>query len=329
MRRFYSILFILNIAVITILSSCSTDFEVNEKWKEIDIIYGLLDKKDSVQYIRIHKAFLNDNRSALEIAKETDSLYHDSLIVTLQKIKSGRTDDTRLEKIYSEKLEEGIFAAPGQYLYKTPLNYSIDQSATYKILIENPKTGVKADASSRIVGDATIVRNSLVGNGKINFVPGEPANVSWLTGNNARFYDFTFHIYYLETSTINGDTSTKRLIWPVSRFNITPGLEGGRDMVQLLKGDNFFAFMGQQIPVKQNIRRKLKNIDIILEGGGQDIYYYITVNQPATGIVQKKPEFTNVNNGYGIFSSRTKQVFTVKPDADLRNNLLTKDLNFE
>lgn len=329
MRLFLSVLFLI---FITIFSSCSTDFEVNEKWKEIDIVYGLLDKKDSVQYIRINKAFLNDNRSALEVAKETDSIYHDTLVVRLQKIINGQVkDDKRLEKIYTETLEPGIFAAPGQFLYKTPgFPYVLDPGATYKLLVENPRTGVKVDATTKIVGDATIPINSPINlNHTISFVPGEPSNVSWKTGANARFYDFTFHIYYLETNSINGKTDTVKLIWPVSRFNLTPGLEGGRDMVQLLKGDNFFSFMAQQVPIKQNIRRKLSSVDIILEGGGQDVYYYISVNKPATGIVQKKPEFTNINNGYGIFSSRTKQVFTVKPDADLRNNILTKDLNFD
>ena len=38
--------------------------------------------------------------------------------------------------------------------------------------------------------------------------------------------------------------------------------------------------------------------------GSEDLNTYIKVNEPITGIVQKRPQFTNINNGIGIFSSR-------------------------
>ena len=38
--------------------------------------------------------------------------------------------------------------------------------------------------------------------------------------------------------------------------------------------------------------------------GTTDLETYINVNQPITGIVQERPQFSNINNGTGIFSSR-------------------------
>ena len=38
--------------------------------------------------------------------------------------------------------------------------------------------------------------------------------------------------------------------------------------------------------------------------GSQDLKTYILVNKPSTSIVQERPQFTNIENGIGLFSSR-------------------------
>jgi hypothetical protein len=39
-------------------TSCETDFELNAEWKDITIVYGILNQNDTAHYIRIQKAFL-------------------------------------------------------------------------------------------------------------------------------------------------------------------------------------------------------------------------------------------------------------------------------
>ena len=50
--------------MVALFFSCSNDFEVNADWKDIPIVYGLLDIKDSAYYIRLEKAFLPDGEDA-------------------------------------------------------------------------------------------------------------------------------------------------------------------------------------------------------------------------------------------------------------------------
>ena len=42
-------------------TGCETDFDTTAPYKDITIVYGLLDSKDSMQYIKINKAFLAEN----------------------------------------------------------------------------------------------------------------------------------------------------------------------------------------------------------------------------------------------------------------------------
>ena len=70
-------------------------------------------------------------------------------------------------------------------------------------------------------------------------------------------------------------------------------------------GEDFMRFIGNQLSGKPvpMARRALKT-EIILIAGSDDLNTFIQVNAPSTGLIQDKPEFTNINNGLGIFASR-------------------------
>jgi len=79
----FKIRYILLALITCFLASCETDLDINADWEEITIVYGILNPNDSIQYIKINKAFLGQG-DPYEFAKVSDSLYHkDSLDVTL------------------------------------------------------------------------------------------------------------------------------------------------------------------------------------------------------------------------------------------------------
>jgi len=82
MRKFLIAAVILSV----VFYSCKTDFNVVADWQDISIVYGLLDPTDTAQYIKINKAFLDKNTSALIIAQNPDSLYYQNLDVELLSI---------------------------------------------------------------------------------------------------------------------------------------------------------------------------------------------------------------------------------------------------
>ena len=65
------------------LSSCSENFDVAAPYKSITVIYGLMDQGDTAHYIRIEKAFLDQNKSAVDMAKNPDSIYFSNLDVRI------------------------------------------------------------------------------------------------------------------------------------------------------------------------------------------------------------------------------------------------------
>ena len=71
-----------------VFMACETDFDVNANWKEVTVVYGLLDQSEQEQYIKINKAYLGEG-DALQLATIADSVNYDpsDLEVKIYKVK--------------------------------------------------------------------------------------------------------------------------------------------------------------------------------------------------------------------------------------------------
>ena len=102
-----------------LFSSCETDFNVNADWKEVTVVYGLLDQNRDKQYVRINKAFLG-NENAYVMASESDSINYNpnNLEVKIEKLSiSGNVLET---KILSDTImfkEDGLFSVEENIVY--------------------------------------------------------------------------------------------------------------------------------------------------------------------------------------------------------------------
>ena len=102
-------------------------------------------------------------------------------------------------------------------------------------------------------------------------------------------------------------------------------------MNTLLEGEKFFNFLRAEIDTSSTKIRHFDGIDLMMTVGTTDLETYINVNRPITGIVQQRPQFTNINNGIGIFSSRFTHVRSdVILNKDTKDYLIDElDRNFE
>jgi hypothetical protein len=71
-------------------------------------------------------------------------------------------------------------------------------------------------------------------------------------------------------------------------------------------------------------------MDIEVVGAGEDLYTFMQINEPSSGLIQEKPAFTNVANGIGLFSSRyTKRVIGKVLGKDSQKELCTGPLTYD
>lgn len=317
--------------------SCSNEFELTENWKDIPVVYGLLNQADSAHYIRIEKAFLDESTSALILAQEIDSLYYQDLTVILQETPNGGGSGNtyQLERVNGNLegyvREEGVFASDPNYLYKfvAPLN----ENATYRLVINNNENDNTITANTRIAEDFEIY-NPLT-TSDLRLEPGKQLTLTWEVKPNSKFFDAKLKIRYTEAPANQPTQITrKELDWVIAKQQ--KPVEGSGIVNIKVETIEFSRFLKNNLEVDNTIVRNIEFIDIIVSSGGEDLLKYIEVGLANTGITGSEvlPTYTNLSEGLGIFSTRytnTLPDFTISETTkdSLANGYLTKELGFE
>lgn len=302
-----------------LLSSCSTDFNVVTSWKDITVVYGLLEAGDTAQYIKVGKAFLDPNTSALEIAQIPDSLYYEDLSVELHEYSNGNlVSTTQLDKVDGNSegfvKDTGIFANSPNILYKT--TQTLNQDSRYNLVITKPDNGSQTTASTAIINDFVIQRPtpSL----KVNLLPGILSKdfVSWISARDGKIYALVIRFYYREYNKIDpSQVQQKSVDWTIFTSKLSDDTVGSQTMTEDLSGDNFYAFLNSAIPDDQNVFRTVGKLDFMFSVGGEtlDIYNQVTLAQQGLTSGQVLPTYTNVHNGLGLLSTRFHKTVSQVP----------------
>lgn len=320
MKLRFLLLFVLSLPLFFV--GCETDFDITADYKDITVVYGLISQNDSVHYLKINKAFLGKG-NALEFAKEEDSMsYHNDLEVKMEELNGAAIVQTfYFDTIRIANKEPGIFYYPGQQVYSSyyemPSDYS---SKTYRLLITNTKTGKVISSETALVHDFSI-SSPRPGQPAINFTSEYLQKVEWKSAKNGKRYDVALRFWFDEVLRGSSDTLARYVDWSLGTAK-SRGLAGGESMELQYKPEGFFNMVNAKIPYQpgsgisedQVLARLVTRAEFIFSVSGDDLNTYMEVNEPSSGIVQDKPEFTNIINGIGLFSSRyTKNTHDLNP----------------
>jgi len=329
--KYFSSFFIFCFISIFIFYSCKTDFDVNAKWKDITVVYGLLNQNDSLHLIKVNKAFLG-NEDAYVMASHSDSINYNNISVSLEQWLNNSLVKTIILDSTTEfkKDTSGIFATDNNIIYKT--SEVLDPESEYKLIVNIPGKQ-PITSTTKLISGLTVNHPFNLNSEQINFGK-TPYSVEWKSTANAKLYELTIRFYYYEI--LNGDTTLHHLDW-VQESKISINTDGGEKMTMGISGESFYQFIASKLYPNYDLSFKRvvrKNaLDFIFMVGGDDLNTYIEVNRPSNTIVQEKPAFTNISNGIGIFSCRFDK--TIK-DKELKNSTIdslhngrfTKNLQF-
>ncbi len=344
------IIFLLS-PILLLLSACETDFDVTGDWKEITVLYGILDKNNATHYIRINKAFLGDE-DAFVMAAENDSINFSDLTVRLIELNatSGVAGDSFLLELDSTYLENGIFGNPGdqvQKLWKT--TEMLYPTRNYRLRVTNNYTGNVVTAETPLVKSFSITQPSASPQSKVSFIGNNDAyssySVKFPPAGNGKVYEVTIVFYYREINSSN-DTTLHEIRWKQSQYVA----DGGESVIQInIEGENFYSYVGSIVgAIPANYKRLIgrgqvdtepdgnsdDHVDVFINVGGEELYNYIEINKPAaSGVLLDKPVYTNITNGLGIFSSRTSnsvlnKSLSVKSVIELKAGQYTSAMGF-
>jgi len=329
--------------IILACSSCSENFNVAAPYKPITVVYGLMDPGDTAHYIRIEKAFLDNNRSAIDMAKNPDSSFYSSLAVHLKEISAGSllTDDL-LDRVDLNKegytKDTGAFFSTPNYAYKS--KRKLLPGNTYRLIIMNTITG-QVDSAETTIIDNFKVSDFSSAYYSVSFPNVHPEDDFKLTlasiPANAALYEgiITFH-----WSTRNGNLQ-KDDSADYSFASVTPA--NANSVIQLsCPQSNFYSFLRNTVGYAGiNEQRFLDSADLVVWAGSHDLLTYNLINSAQGGITADmiKPIYTNIrsNNAgsaFGLFTARASTSLRKIPIDQqtldsIEKNVVTLPLNFQ
>ena len=316
--------YILGIFVVLFFASCDNELDLVADFKEVPIVYGLLDQNAEAQYIRVERAFIDRVITPKEIAQNPDSLYYDD--ITVKVINKNTNVEYILEKVDGNEeglpREDGLFATSPNYLYK--LN-TADFPMNVGDSIELEIGGVYED---RVVSATTDILKKpfFVTPNNLRFERGRELSVNWKPEEDPTIYSAAFIFNITEIN--NGVIRDTAIRWEVVNNSDRVRLE--------VEGESFYTFLRGALEANSNITRLMNNAEFELISGNIDLADYIRVGQANLGITSSGeiPTYTNLSDGLGVFGSRTIDhrfdiSFRDSTIDSLRGSVITKDLNFQ
>lgn len=327
----------------TLLSACSNDFEVAAPWKEVPIAYGLISPKDTAHYIRIEKAFLDPNVSALEIAQIADSLYYNENAISVWLENTGTQARVPLYRVDGNLegyvRDSGLFADRPNWLYRTSGPF-VTAGKTYELVIERNDGKPDITAQTVVPGDFTFISQkpqNIVR--EVEFSDSTTTTVEWRTDVNGVYFNIDFEIAYREETPDGTVIFRDTLLWHaaknIEREEVLVGAGGTYRGKTEISGSQFFRFLSENISPAGNNFRYFDRGSIILEGGGREIREYIITASANSGLTGAEtfPVYTNLSEGFGIFTGKNEFILTNvrigEPTIErMKLNPLTQNLKF-
>jgi hypothetical protein len=348
------------IAAITLFSTgCKEEFDVAAPYKDITFVYAMLDMDSLVNYVRIQKAFLSQDLSAIDMAQVSDSSFYPdgALDVQIRELSSNGTilNSVALTKTQILAKEDGEFFTTPNYAYKydrTSIG-KLSKNNIYRLVIKNNITGETDSSQTYVVNSDTAKSTPAGGNFYIyslrydyppdinqsheaiplNFArmraQSTKTEIQFVSPANATVAEGFIRFYYWEKDSDQGTEVQKYFDYPLERTRITTNVS----VLSFFNYQMYDFFASKLGTAPANIQRFMDSCELFFYAGTEDYFNYSTITQLQgnSGLTSNeiKPLYTNLKGKdvYGLFTSRAFRWGKALPiDAETLDSLSTNPL---
>ena len=324
----------LALIAICFLPACSEKFKIAAPYKNITVIYGLLDRADTAHYIRVQKAFLDQTKSALTMAQVADSSFYPNITVVMKELYMD--DSTLAGSIQLNRVDlnsegypkqTGVFFNSPNYAYK--FKGDLNPAYIYRLVVTNNATGEIDSADAPVIDDngnlsfyITLLDYFTATSGNLDFANTSANETSPIRGNYTPQPAINFNF--------QGYSSPAYLVQAVLRFNwwdsvgTTGGAKtahyydfnlgstylDGNSFSYIEKNQDLFTAIATGLgTAPPNIYRLIDRCQLTVYMGTYDFNTYLAIQSlQGTGLTgnEIQPTYTNIKgkNVLGLFTSR-------------------------
>lgn len=338
-------LFLVLVAILMLFGSCSTKVELYADYKDVAIIYAMIDPKVDTNFVKIIRAFCGTNDDpidAVEVALIADSSNYpgklDARIIELASNNGGAYEPTgrmfELDTMTLHNKEYGTFYAPDQKIYFTTKHFNEGANGKkykYRLVVVKPDGDTLTAQTSMVGGEEFDV---LSGGTSFQIAPSEAMGKVFFRADGAAVvYELKIQFNYreqhsgqaMQLKNVSRSFGTK----PLSAY---PKVENTENSYYQEYSVNWLFnalenAIGNDTVVNSsnpNVVRYIDDFVVSISAAGQELYYYYLANQAqSNSIVPLVSSYSNIDGGSGLFSSRTTIEKTLRLSASAKRDLFS------
>ena len=308
--------------------SCSTDVELYAEYKDVPVVFCLLNPRVDTNYVKITRAFCGTNEdpiNANEVALIYDSSNYpcklDARIIELESRNGSSYEPTGrvivLDTMTIHNKEKGTFYAPDQLVYYTVEPFNAGTEGThykYRLMVIKPD------------GDTLTALTGLVGNEEFEIITNgfsfeeqetDAMNrIMFRADGVAALYEVSVQFNYREQ--LAGHQMRCKNVnrsFGVRSIEEFQKVEGSENAYFLGFSANWLfnalanAIGGDTVVDANhpNVVRYFDNLEVSINAAGEDLYYFYLVTQAnQSNMAGFISDYSNITGGQGLFSSRTQ-----------------------
>ncbi len=334
---------LLVLMALIVFGSCSTDVDLYADYKDTAIVYGLIDAKADTNYVKITRAFCSTNDhpiNAFEVAPIYDSSNYpgklDAYFLELKSTSGQQYQPTGrmfyLDTLTIHNKKEGLFYAPHQKLYYTPERFKTSLGSDkyrYRLYVIKPDHDTVSAEIGVVSGDIEI-------SSALADFQAYPTNASsyiiFSSTEEAVLYEIGMRFNYWERHP-GQPMEKKEVSWSYS-----PKTIGMYEKVP--NTDNLYrSYYSPNILFNvlehaigndtANVTRYIDNFVVTVAAAGDDFNIYYQFLQTASNGLTLSTEYSNIQGGYGILSSRIFVNKEVKLTSGTKLDLFRQPWGFQ
>ena len=313
------------------LFSCNNDLEIYSEKTDLPYVYGRITSNQSDHFIKVTKTFQKD---AKDVTFD-DLYYHDDSIKVYVDVFSGTNlvaSHQALPELSDDKLE-GPFLFPENKFYKISNTLlSTSTNNTYSIRIELSNGEVIKNLKNFSLQNVISLKKPLL------FSPTAVVEIDF-EGNSGELAPYLFEwsqnggareeailtVALQETNTVTNTIDTIQV--PVTIYNEIPTTNNVTTQFHL---SDLLKNLSEKLEKNPNIKRRMLKTEIVPVGAdkkvrgfgvgvevwseSKDLTTYETIVFSQSGIAQDVPNFTNLENAVGLFSTNVTKGISIESE---------------
>ncbi|MBQ0016889.1 MAG: DUF4249 family protein [Bacteroidales bacterium] len=305
------------VSLTVLLCGCKADFSPNAEWKDVPVVYCILDQDDSVSYVRVQRCYLGEG-DLMRYGAVYDSVNYpaDALDVMILRW----SDETQIGSygavpqdtlrfayhIITDKVS-GDFSYPNQPVYSR-IRQQGDwvEGCVYQLVVKYKQTGeVLARSQTRLVGDCEAAtwlsrpHPSMVGR-QFSFTKDRNFQLEWYPFVLGRRYqlivNFLYRYEYDHPEVLHRiPTSCSSVSSNMTESVLTTSLSHGAylsNIESVLRGDTA-------------TKRFVDTVEVMMSVCNEPLHAYLNaISASAQAMQEQNQMYSNIEGGAGVFGAR-------------------------